>query len=77
MFGSAIVFPISRINPDDRWLFFLNPLVPPIEAFRYAFTGRSLIEPWHLAVSAAVSVIACVVGLLLFHRAERDAMDTV
>jgi len=77
MFGSAIVFPLSRLEPDERALFFLNPVVPAIEAFRYAFTGRSLVEPWHLALSAGVSLVVCVGGLLLFHRAEQDAMDTV
>ena len=46
MFGSAIVFPISRIaDPHDRLLFFLNPVVPLIESFRYAFFGVSLVEP--------------------------------
>jgi lipopolysaccharide transport system permease protein len=77
MFGSAIVFPLSRLDPDDRWIFFLNPVVPPIEFFRYAFVGRSLVEPWHLALSAGISVVVCVIGLILFHRAEQDAMDTV
>ena len=78
MFGSAIVFPISRIaNAHDRWLFFLNPLVPPIEFFRYAFVGKSLVEPWQIALSALVSWTVFVAGLLLFQRAERDAMDTV
>lgn len=77
MFGSAIVFPLSRLNADDRWIFFLNPVVPPIEFFRYAFVGKSLVEPWHLALSAGVSLFVCVMGLLLFHRAEQDAMDTV
>lgn len=78
MFGSAIVFPLSRVtNPTDRLLFFLNPVVPPIEYFRYAFVGRSLVEPWHLAVSAVVSFVTCYIGLVLFCRAEQDAMDTV
>jgi lipopolysaccharide transport system permease protein len=78
MFGSAIVFPLSRIrDPMDRLLFLLNPVVPPIEFFRYAFVGRSLVEPWHLAVSTIVSFVVCYVGLVLFHRAEQDAMDTV
>lgn len=77
MFGSAIVFPISRIDPDYRWLFFLNPVVPPIEFFRLAFVGRSLVEPWHLIVSAIVSVLVLVLGVILFHRADRNAMDTV
>lgn len=77
MFGSAIVFPLSRVAPEDRWIFFLNPVVPPIEFFRLAFVGRSLIEPWHIGLSAAVSLVVLVVGLLLFHRAEQNAMDTV
>jgi lipopolysaccharide transport system permease protein len=77
MLGSAIVFPLSRVDPEDRWLFFLNPVVPAIEFFRYAFVGRSLVEPWHIALSAAISVVVFVFGLLLFHRAEQNAMDTV
>ncbi len=77
MFGSAIVFPLTRIAPKDQWLFFLNPLVPPIEFFRYAFIGRSLVEPRHLVLSAIISLTVCLVGLLLFQRAEQDAMDTV
>jgi len=77
MFGSAIVFPIKLINPTERWLFFLNPVVPPIEFFRFAFVGKSLVEPWQIGVSAAVSVLVLIYGLLLFSRAEQDAMDTV
>lgn len=77
MFGSAIVFPISRIDPDSRWIFFLNPVVPPIEFFRFAFVGRSLVEPWHMAVSAAIAFTLLALGIVLFHRADRNAMDTV
>jgi lipopolysaccharide transport system permease protein len=78
MFGSAIVFPLKRIaDPSDRLLFFLNPVVPPIEFFRLAFVGRSLVEPWHIAVSTLVTLVVLVVGLILFSRAEQDAMDTV
>jgi len=77
MFGSAIVFPIKLINPTERWLFFLNPVVPPIEFFRFAFVGKSLVEPWQIGVSAAVSFLVLIYGLLLFSRAEQDAMDTV
>jgi lipopolysaccharide transport system permease protein len=78
MFGSAIVFPLSRIaDPADRTLFFLNPVVPAIEFFRLAFVGKSLVEPWHLGVSAAVTFVVLALGILLFHRAEQNAMDTV
>ncbi len=78
MFGSAVVFPISRIaDPQDRLLFFLNPVVPAIEWFRYAFLGVSLVEPWHLVLSSAVSAVVLFLGIALFNRAEQTAMDTV
>jgi lipopolysaccharide transport system permease protein len=77
MFGSAIVFPLTRISEGNRWIFFLNPVVPPIEFFRFAFAGRSLLEPWHMGVSALISFTLLFVGVLLFHRADRNAMDTV
>lgn len=78
MFGSAVVFPISRItDARDQMLFFLNPVVPAIEWFRYAFLGVSLVQPWHLAVSTAVSFVVLFLGIALFNRAEQTAMDTV
>lgn len=78
MFASAIVFPLSYITSEtDRTLFFLNPVVPPIEFFRLAFVGKSLLEPWHFAVSFGVTMFVFFLGVILFHRADQNAMDTV
>jgi lipopolysaccharide transport system permease protein len=78
MFGSAVVFPLSRIaNSADRTLFFLNPVVPPIETIRAGFFGVSLLEPWHVAVSVIVSFAVLFFGVALFNRAEQTALDTV
>jgi lipopolysaccharide transport system permease protein len=77
MFGSAIVFPLTDIAPAERIVFFLNPVVPPIEFFRYAFLGKSLVHPWHIAFSALVSAAMLFAGLVMFNRAEQNAMDTV
>lgn len=77
MFGSAIVFPLSRIEPQDRWIFFLNPVVPAIEWFRIAFLGVSLIEFRHVVISWIVTLIIFLIGIVLFNQAERTAMDTV
>lgn len=77
MFGSAIIFPVSRIAPDDRWLFFLNPLVPMVEAFRLIFIGISLVQPWHILLSVVLTIITFVCGLVLYNRAEQNSMDTV
>jgi lipopolysaccharide transport system permease protein len=76
MFGSAIVFPISRIAPSDRWLFFLNPIVPPIEVFRLGYLGVSLVETRYIVLSSIVSLLVLIAGVVMFNRAEQTSMDT-
>lgn len=77
MYASCVVFPLSAIDPDRRWLFTLNPMVPVIEAFRLAFLDSGVVEPAQLVVSALVSLVFLVVGLLMFRRVEAIAMDTI
>jgi lipopolysaccharide transport system permease protein len=77
MFASTIVFPLSKIADDKRWILQLNPIVPIVEAFRFAFFGVGRVEIANLAYSAAVCVGVFLLGVVLFHRAERNVMDTV
>ncbi|MHA3771974.1 ABC transporter permease [Verrucomicrobiota bacterium sgz303538] len=76
MFGSAIVFPLSRIAPSDRWVFFLNPIVPIVESLRLAYVGISFIEARHIVWSACISIVTLFVGVVMFNRAEQTSMDT-
>ena len=55
----------------------LNPMVPIIETFRFAFLGRGVVEIWQLLVSLAVTLVIFFAGILIFTRVERDFMDTV
>ena len=77
LFASGVVFPLSRVPEASRWIFKLNPVVPPLEFFRHAFTGHGALNLVDLWISASVSVAVFVVGLLAFNRAEQTAMDTV
>jgi lipopolysaccharide transport system permease protein len=77
MFASSIVFPLSQISEDKQWILQLNPIVPIVEAFRFAFFGVGRVELGNLAYSAAVCIGVFLLGVVLFHRAERNVMDTV
>ena len=77
MYASCVVYPLSQIPQEWRLLFILNPMVPIIESFRFAFLGGGIVEIWHLAVSAGVTAILLFVGLVMFSRAEKTFMDTV
>ncbi len=77
MYASSVIFPLSRIAPEDRWLFALNPVVPVIESFRFAFLGFGVVERWQLMLSFGVSLVMFLVGVALFNHAEQTAMDSV
>ena len=77
MFASCVVFPLEAIPPDKRFWLILNPMVPIIESFRYAFIGYGVIEPWQLALSMGITAVLFVAGLLLFNRVERTHLDSV
>jgi len=77
MYASCVVYPLSQISPEYRWIFILNPMVPIIEALRFSFLGGGMVEIWQLAISAAVTAVLLFVGLVMFTRAEKTFMDTV
>lgn len=77
MWVSCVVTPLEMIGKDKRIFFILNPLVPIIEGFRYAFIGYGVIEFWHLAVSAAVTAVIFVVGVVMFRHVENTFLDTI
>ena len=77
MYASAVVYPLSSIPPEWRWLLVLNPMVPIIEAFRFAFLGAGVVEMWQLALSFAVSLLVFFAGIIMFRRVEKTVADTV
>ena len=77
MYASCVVYPLSQIPKEWRWAFILNPMVPIIESFRFAFLGGGIVEIWHLAVSAVTTAVLLFVGLVMFSRAEKTFMDTI
>jgi lipopolysaccharide transport system permease protein len=78
MFASSVAFPLSRVtNATQVMLLKLNPMVPIIEAVRFAFLGEGTVTKQDLLVSFGTCAAVFLVGLLMFTRAERTVMDTV
>ena len=77
MYASAIIFPVSGLPEKWQTLLLLNPVVPVVEAFRYAFTGRGMLSFSCLGVSIAVTLVILAVGVVLFNKVEKTFMDTV
>lgn len=77
MYGSAIIFPVSSLNPELAGILMLNPVVPIVETFRYAFTGNGTFSLFYLIVSFVVTIIILIIGMLVFNRVEKTFMDTI
>lgn len=79
-FVTPVIFPISSIkNPSYHLWLWLNPLASLFEAFKYAFLGQGtgVFNYYWLGYSVIWTIVALVVGVVIFNRVEKKFIDTV
>lgn len=77
MYASCILFPLSVVPQPWQQILIFNPIVPIVEAFRFALMGQGQVEIWQWLVSVVITAIVLFVGLVLFNRAEKTMADTI
>ncbi len=77
MYGTPVVYPLSSVSGNLRWLILANPMTPIVETFRYAFLGAGTASAWQLLYSAGFMLVVLTIGILIFNRVESTFMDTV
>jgi lipopolysaccharide transport system permease protein len=77
MYATPVLYPLSTVPQNFRWLVLINPLTPIVEVFRLGFLGVSAIEPVSLFYSSAFMTVVLLVGVLIFNHVENTFMDTV
>jgi len=77
MYLTPVIYPVSAVPPQYRWLVRLNPLAPLLEAFRRGFLGVGTVSVGDIAVAAVVMMFVLCAGLMLFTHVERTFVDTV
>jgi len=77
MYITPVIYPVSAIPEDFRFLIQYNPISPIIETFRYGFTGFGNHDINSLLYSFISMVILLLVGIVLFNKTEKNFMDTV
>jgi len=77
MFVTPVVYPVSMVSHQYRWLILANPMTALVETFRYSFLGAGTFDPWQLVYSSAATLIILCIGVVLFNHVERTFMDTV
>ena len=77
VYSTPVIFPLSKLPAQYRWIMLANPMTPVIETFRYAFLGTGTFSWKLLGISAAATSLILAVGILLFNKVEKTFMDTV
>ena len=77
MYITPVVYPVSKVPENFRWLMLLNPVAPIVESYRYAFLGSGTFEWQFLLISLAVTAVLLFWGVLVFNKVEKNFIDTV
>ncbi len=77
MYATPVIYPLSRISSEYRWLVLANPMSSIIETFRFGFLGKGTFSWGSLLYSLAVSVFVLFAGAVIFNKVEKNFMDTV
>lgn len=77
MYATPVIFPLSMIPQQWRWLVVLNPMTMPVESFKYIFLGQGNVDPTYLLISVLVTIFVGFSGLFIFQKVERTFVDVI
>jgi lipopolysaccharide transport system permease protein len=77
MFGTPIIYPLSKVPAQWEWLVQLNPMTMPVEAFRLFLLGHGTLHPSAVVTSLAITILLLIAGLAAFQKVERTVVDSV
>lgn len=77
MYLSPVIYPVTAVPEQWRWLYFLNPMAAIIDSYRRVLLMGQLPDWPYLGLSAVVSLIVLVLGYRYFKNAERQFADLI
>lgn len=77
MYVTPVVYTVTSIPSQYKFIVLYNPLTSIFECFRYGYLGAGHFQPIFLLYSAISIFCLLVVGVLIFNKVEKSFMDTV
>lgn len=77
MYATPVIYPLSSLSPEYRWLIMANPVSSIVETFRYAFLGAGTFSWGMLGYSALITLLVLLTGTIIFNKVEKSFTDTV
>jgi lipopolysaccharide transport system permease protein len=76
MYATPVVYPVSLVPREWRWMVALNPLAGIIDGLRGVLLARP-VEGLLIAEAVAIVLVVLVTGMYFFRSVERSFADTV
>ena len=77
MYATPVIYPLSTMDPDKRWIMELNPVTAIIETFKFGTLGVGTFSWGALGYSFSFMLVVLAVGIIVFNKVQRSFMDTV
>lgn len=77
MYATPVIYPLSSIPENYKWLIVLNPMTSIIETFRYGILGVGSFSWIYLGYTLAFSIVILMIGIIIYNKTEKDFMDTI
>lgn len=77
MFISPVIYPTDILSGNLQWILSLNPLTGLINAHRAALLGHVPVDYGSLAISAVITIVIFISGVLYLRRTEKYFADLV
>jgi lipopolysaccharide transport system permease protein len=77
LYASPVVYSSELVPTTLRPIYGLNPLVAPVEAFRWALLGTPPPTLEQIAPALVIGSVAVAIALLVFARVSRDLSDVI
>lgn len=77
MFVSPVIYPTNILGENLQWVLALNPLTGLINAHRAVLLGHVPVDYVGLGISAAITILVFISGVLYLRRTEKYFADLV
>jgi lipopolysaccharide transport system permease protein len=77
LYATPVIYPLSRIPEDWRWVAYLNPMTSVVELTRVILLGAGSVTFAGCLASLLITAGVLLGGIVLYQRSARTFVDTV
>ena len=77
MYLTPVMYPISIVPPEHRWIVYVNPMASVVATFRWAVVGIGEVPVGPLMSAIAIAVAAMAAGIWFFSASESATIDRI